>query len=612
MDKDLLLRILSFAKPYHRYWPRYLAFVIPGMIFGILNFALIIPVLQVVFEQKELIEIPVLPSFSLSFSYFNGVFYHYLYTVNAEWGTSGTLLFICIAVLIASLLANLFKYWAQRTLVSMRMRVNLTMRNAIFDKITRLHVGYFNSQRKGDLMSSLSNDVGEVQNSIVSSFQTILRDPILIIGNMFALFYMSYQLTLFSMIAVPISAFLIGRLSRKLRHDAGEAQKYQGDIMSIIEETITGIRIVKAFNAQAYVRDKFRSANENHRITSKRIANRQELASPMSEFFGVAVVLGLLYFGGMLVMTGRMDMSTSEFIVYIGFYYSILVPVKELTRSYTNIQRGMASAVRVFNILDQPIELLKSEHSISIKDFKDKIEFRHVSFAYSGKSSEVLHDINLMIPKGKMYALVGHSGAGKTTIADLIPRFYDVQRGSILIDGVDIKDLQPRELIALMGIVSQESILFNDTIFNNIAFGLPDVTEDEVRKAAEIANAHEFIEKMDEGYYTNIGDRGNRLSGGQRQRIAIARAVLRNPPILILDEATSALDTESERLVQDALANLMKNRTSIVIAHRLSTIQHADQIVVLQEGNIIEQGTHDELIELKGTYSNLCRLQNFK
>lgn len=612
MDKDLLLRIISFAKPYHRYWPRYLAFVIPSMIFSIMNFALVIPVLQVVFDQKEITEIPGIPSFSLSFTYFKDVFYHYLYTVNAEWGTSGTLLFICVAVLISSLLANLFKYWAQRTLVSMRMQVNFTMRNTVFDKITHLHVGYFNGQRKGDLMSSLSNDVGEVQNSIVSSFQTILRDPILIIGNLVALFYMSYQLTIFSMIAVPISAFLIGRLSRKLRRDAGEAQKYQGDIMSIIEETITGVRIVKAFNAQDYVRDKFRSANEKHRVTSKRIANRQELASPMSEFFGVAVVLGLLYFGGMMVMTGRMAMSTSEFIVYIGFYYSVLTPVKELTRSYTTIQRGMASAVRVFAILDEPIELLKSEHPISITEFKDKIEFQHVSFAYSGKSSEVLHNINLTIPKGKMYALVGHSGAGKTTIADLIPRFYDVRQGCIRIDGVDLRELQPRELIGLMGIVSQESILFNDSIFNNIAFGLSNVTQDEVRGAAVIANAHEFIAKMPEGYQTNIGDRGNRLSGGQRQRMAIARAVLRNPPILILDEATSALDTESERLVQDALANLMKNRTSIVIAHRLSTIQHADQIVVLQEGTIIEQGTHDELISLKGTYNNLCRLQNFK
>jgi subfamily B ATP-binding cassette protein MsbA len=611
MDKKLFLRIISFAKPYSRWWPRYLACIIPGTVFGVLNFALIIPVLEVVFEQNSPAEIPVAPDFSMSVTYFKNIFNYWLYSINSAWGISGTLLFICISVLLASFLSNLFKYAAQRTLVSMRASVNMSMRNTIFNKILHLHTGYFNSQRKGDLMSSLSNDVGEVQNSVVTSFQTIFRDPIMIVGNMIALFYMSYQLTIFSMIVAPLSAFFIGRLSRKLKRDAGTAQKYQADIMSIIEETITGIRIVKAFNAQRYVRGKFETMNEKHRIATKKVYNRQEMASPMSEFFGVCVVLGILYFGGRMVMGGHMDMSASEFIVYLAFYYNILVPVKELTRSYANIQRGMASAQRVFDIIDHPVEILKSDNPVSITRFENEIGFENVSFRYSERGAEVLHNINLQIPKGKMYALVGHSGAGKSTIVDLIPRFYDVTVGAIKLDGIDIKDYQPREFIGLMGIVSQESILFNDTVFNNIAFGWTEATEENVRQAAEIANAHEFIVKMENGYHTNIGDRGNKLSGGQRQRLAIARAVLRNPPILILDEATSALDTESERIVQDALSKLMNNRTSIVIAHRLSTIQNADRIIVLQEGRIAEEGTHDELLALNGIYHNLCKLQKF-
>ena len=611
MDKKLFLRIISFAKPYRRWWPRYLAFIIPGTVFGVLNFALIIPVLEVVFEQNSPATIPAAPDFSMSLTYFKEIFNYWLYSINSKWGVSGTLLFICLSVLLASFLSNLFKYAAQRTLVSMRASVNMNMRNTIFNKILHLHTGYFNSQRKGDLMSSLSNDVGEVQNSVVTSFQTIFREPIMIAGNMVALFYMSYQLTIFSIIVAPLSAFFIGRLSRKLKRDAGTAQKYQADIMSIIEETITGIRIVKAFNAQRYVRGKFETMNEQHRNASKKVYNRQEMASPMSEFFGVCVVLGILYFGGRMVMGGYMNMSASEFIVYLAFYYNILVPVKELTRSYANIQRGMASAKRVFDILDHPADILKSDNPVSIAGFEKDIEFENVSFHYSERGGEVLHNISLQIPKGKMYALVGHSGAGKSTIADLIPRFYDVTGGAIKLDGVNIKDYQPREFIGLMGIVSQESILFNDTVFNNIAFGWADATEENVRQAAEIANAHEFIVKMENAYHTNIGDRGNKLSGGQRQRLAIARAVLRNPPILILDEATSALDTESERLVQDALSKLMNKRTSIVIAHRLSTIQNADRIIVLQEGRIAEEGTHDELLALNGIYHNLCKLQKF-
>ena len=611
MDKNLFFRVLEFAKPYGRFWPRYLAFIIPGMFFGILNFALIIPVLEFVFEQKEFAYSSP-PEFSLSVNYFKEIFYYFLYKTNLWAGKNGTLLCICLSIVVASFFSNFFKYLAQRTLVSMRVHVLKNMRTTMFKKITRFQIAFFNDKRKGDLMSVLSNDIGEVQNSIVGSFQVVFKDPVLIVGNMAVLFYMSYQLTVFSLIVAPLSAFFIGKLARKLKHDAGIAQKHQADIMSVIDETLSGMRIIKAFNAQSYVFEKFETSNENFRKSSRKVANRFEIAQPVSEFLGVSIVLGIVYFGGRLVLGGALDMTTSQFVAYLGFYYQILIPVKELTKSFASIQKGMASAQRIFDVLDHPVDIMKKENALHVDSFEKAIEFRNVSFRYSEKNSEVLYNINLCIPKGKMYALVGHSGAGKSTIADLIPRFYDVTGGELKLDGTNIKNLQPKELIGLMGIVSQESILFNDTVFNNIAFGWKHATEENVRQAAEIANAHEFIVKLENAYQTNIGDRGNRLSGGQRQRLAIARAVLRNPPILILDEATSALDTESERLVQDALANLMKNRTSIVIAHRLSTIRDADCIVVLQDGKIIEQGTHEELMEKKCAYYNLCNLQSFK
>jgi subfamily B ATP-binding cassette protein MsbA len=610
MDKNLFFRIISFAKPYRRFLPSYMAFIIPGMIFSVLNFVLILPVLEFIFERKPLVYVEDIEFSLTNIKHFKDLFYNFLYRIDESWGANGTLVIVCLAVMIASLFANLFKYLAQRTIVSMRVHVLKNMRKAIFNKITGLHIAYFNEKQKGDLMSTLSNDIGEVQNSVVSSFQVVFKEPVMIIGNIVVLFYISYQLTIFSLVAAPLSAFFIGRLARKLKHDAGIAQGHQADIMSVIEETISGMRIIKAFNAQKYVRNKFENANENYRKSSKKVANRQEMASPMSEFLGVTIVLGIVYFGGRLVLAGNLDMSAAEFMVYLGLYYNILVPVKELTRSFTSVQKGMASAKRIFDVLDYPVDIFKSENPVSIGEFKEQIAFENVSFRYSEKNSEVLHRVNLTIPKGKTYALVGRSGAGKSTMADLIPRFYDVTGGELKIDNINIKDYQPKELISLMGIVSQESILFNDTVFNNIAFGWEEATEENVHKAAEIANAHEFIVKLKDGYHTMIGDRGNRLSGGQRQRLAIARAVLRNPPILIMDEATSALDSESERLVQDALYKLMKNRTSVVIAHRLSTIRNADCIVVIQNGIIIEQGTHEELMEKKNAYFNLCNLQN--
>lgn len=605
-------RLLAFAKPYNIYWPKYLFYTVLGLLFGIINFILIIPLLNVIFDQNNLQAVQAVPDFHLSVGYFKDAFYYYLTQYKLAHGSMGALVFVCIIIIIASLFANLFKYLAQRVLVAMRTNVMRNIRQALFEKVIRLHVGYFQKQRKGDLMSSLSNDVSEVQGSVVSSFQVVFKDPIYIVGNLAVLFYMSYQLTVFTLIALPVSGFLIGRLSRKLRHKATEAQALQGNIMSMIEESISGIRIIKAFNAQNYITDKFSRLNMSHRRASKTVANRQELATPLSEFLGIAIAVIMLMGGGVMILSGESSLTVPEFVTYLAFYYQILVPAKEITKAYANIQKGLASGQRIFSILDTPVALEKRPNAKPLNEFRNEIRFKDVCFRYEN-GTQVIKQANLTIPKGKMYAIVGHSGAGKSTLADLLPRFYDIESGRIEIDGIDIRDYQPKDLFNVMGIVTQEAILFNDSVFNNIAFGLKDVTLEQVRDAARIANADEFISKMDEGYSTNIGDRGSRLSGGQRQRIAIARAVLKNPPILILDEATSALDTESEKLVQDALFKLMRNRTSIVIAHRLSTIKDADKIVVMHEGKIVEMGSHDELISnTDGVYHKLCSLQKFK
>ncbi|MFA7135682.1 MAG: ABC transporter ATP-binding protein, partial [Bacteroidales bacterium] len=408
---------------------------------------------------------------------------------------------------------------------------------------------------------------------------------------------------------LPISAIIIGRISRKLKKGAVEAQSMMGRIVSHFEEAISGSRIIKAFNAQKYVRDNFQESNEAHRRVSKKMFNKQELASPMSEFLGITVAASIIFYAGYLQVKGELGMEWSQFVVYIGFYWRVLEPSKAMSKAFANLQRGLASGERLFAILDVEPAIKKSITAVPIREFKEQIEFRNVNFHYTGEP--VLKEINLVIPKGKTVALVGPSGAGKSTMVDLIPRFYDVVSGSLLLDGKDVRDYEPKDLIGLMGIVTQEAILFNDTVYNNITFGMEGVTEKDVVEAAKIANAHEFIDALPKGYQTNIGDRGANLSGGQRQRLAIARAVLKNPPILILDEATSALDTESEKLVQEALTNLMKSRTSIVIAHRLSTIQHANEIVVLKEGEIVERGTHHELLQYNGLYSHLCQLQTF-
>lgn len=602
-------RILSYARPYSRFWPGYLIFSILSVIFGVVNYALIKPLLEVLFDPDAVEKYTALPEFSLSVDYFYGVFQYYLTRIMEASGVLRSLLFVCLVLIITSLLSNLTRFLSQKILVNMKTYVMKNIRTDLFHKITRLNVDYFQEQRKGDILSSVSNDVNEVQNSVASSFHIIFREPLLVIGFLIGLFYMSPKLTLLTLLTLPISAFVIGSVTRKLKRGATRTQALMGRIISHFEEAISGARIIKAFNAQKYVRDSFERTNEEHKAVSRAMYTRQEVASPLSEFLGISVAAAVLFYGGVLQMRGELGMGLSDFIVYIAFYWRVLEPSKAIAAAYSNIQKGLVSGNRIFAILDAVPSIRKAEHPVHVSDFNSAIEYRNVSFKYS--ADYVLKNINLTIPKGKMVAIVGPSGAGKSTLADLLPRFYDVTEGGIFIDGVDIRQYYPKELISLMGVVTQEAILFNDTVRNNITFGMENVSDEDVKRAARIANADEFIMQMEHGYDTNIGDRGGKLSGGQRQRIAIARAVLKNPPILILDEATSALDTESERLVQDALTNLMKNRTSIVIAHRLSTIQHADEIVVMKEGRIVERGTHAELLKAGGLYSHLCDMQAF-
>ena len=603
-------RLLAYAKPYRRFWPGYLALSILSVIFGVVNYALIDPLLTVLF-QPETIEVEVVkPAFSLDPAYFEEMFSYWLTKVMAASGMLKGLMFVCAFFVVASMLSNITRYLSQRILVNMRTYIMQNIRKDLFRKISSLHVGYFHNRKKGDILSSISNDVTEVQNGVADSFHVIFREPLLVLGFLGALFYMSPKLTMVTLLTLPFSALVIGKISRSLKRKAADTQSLMGRIVSHFEEAISGVRIIKAFNAQKYVTESFEDTNLKHKTSSRNMFNKQEMASPLSEFLGISVAAAVLFYGGWLQLNGQLGMDMPAFVVYIGFYWRVLEPAKAMSKAYASIQRGMVSGRRLFAILDAENPIKEYANAVPLKGFEDRIEFRNVNFAYA--QEPVLKDINLEIPKGKMVAIVGPSGGGKSTMADLLPRFYDIADGQILLDGKNIKDYTLESLISVMGIVTQEAILFNDTVYNNIVFGMEGVTPDDVERAARIANAHDFIMQMEQGYQTNIGDRGAKLSGGQRQRLSIARAVLKNPPILILDEATSALDTESERLVQDALTNLMKNRTSIVIAHRLSTIRNADEIVVLKEGEIIERGTHDTLIGAGGLYSNLCKLQNYQ
>lgn len=607
---DLFRRILGYARPYGRYWPPYLLLSILSLIFGIANYALLGPMLSVLFEQDAVTAAAAsAPQASLSISYVRDLFSWEMARVGQAYGTVGKLVFVSLMLVAACLLANLCRYLSQRILVNVKTEVMQRLRSELFSKIASLDVGYFKDRRKGDLLSSLSNDVSEIQNSVAGSFHIIFREPVLVIGFLVMLFYMSARLTIVSLIALPITAFVVTRITRYLRSGSVETQSLLGDILSQFEEAVSGSRIIKAFNARGYVTDRFERTNRRHRDVSRRVFYRQELASPTSEFLGISVGAVVLFYGGWLNLHGRLGMSWEAFVVYIMFYWKVLEPAKAISKSFADIRRGLVSGQRVFSILDAEPAVQDAPDALPLEGFRQAIRFSGVSFSYPG--TPVLRDIDLEIPKGSMVALVGPSGAGKSTMADLLPRFQDVSGGCITIDGVDIKRVRLEDLTALIGIVPQDPILFNDTVYANIAFGRPASTAEEVAEAARVAHADEFIDKMPQGYRTVIGDRGVKLSGGQRQRIAIARAVLKNPPILILDEATSSLDTENERLVQDALSHLMGGRTTLVIAHRLSTIRHADLIAVIHNGRIVERGTHESLTALGGIYSRLCELQEF-
>ena len=541
-------------------------------------------------------------------------FYYYLteMIVDPLRGKIYALVFICVLVVIMFFFKNLCRYLALYFLAPVRNKVVRDIRNEIYSKVLVLPLSYYSEERKGDIMSRMSNDVHEIEWSVMKSLEVVFRDPISVISFLITLVIMSPQLTLFVFILLPITGLLIGSIGKSLRRTSAQSKDILGRLISIIEETLSGLRIIKAFNAENFITERFHETNQDYTKTMIKMYRKIDLSSPMSEFLGTCVMVVVMYFGGKLVLDSEPTLSASVFITYIAIFSQVIPPARAFTDAYYNIQKGIASAERINKILDAELSITEIENPLSIKVFQKSIEYKNVSFAYSkGDSGYALRDVTLSIEKGKTIALVGQSGAGKSTLVDILPRFYDATQGEILIDGIPNTSYKISDLRGLMGNVTQESILFNDTIFNNIAFGLVHAKMEDVISAAKIANAHDFIIQMENGYESNIGDRGSKLSGGQKQRISIARAVLKNPPILILDEATSALDTESERLVQDALNKLMKNRTSLIIAHRLSTIMHADEIIVLHKGEIIERGNHSELIVKGGAYKKLCDMQAF-
>ncbi|MBF9236470.1 ATP-binding cassette domain-containing protein [Hymenobacter sp. BT683] len=603
-------RILQYARPFASVLPLYLVYTLLTIFFSIGNFTLIIPLLDVLFDTTKATtaDAPtVLPDFALSISYITGAFKFYFGQIIAEHGRIGALTFVCSVVVASVFFSNLFRYLSLRLIAKVRARVIRGLRLDLYQRILQLPLSFFSGERKGDLMSRFTSDVQEVETSVVNTLTGVIRDPLFIVFYFVVLFTMSAKLTLFSLILLPISGIIIATVSKRLRRQAKQSQQTLGTMLSVIDETLGGVRVIKAFNAQKYILGKFMDQNDQYARTSRNIDNTRDLASPFSEFAGVSVVAGLLFFGGSLVLGGQSDLTAAKFIGYIVLFSQVLTPAKALSSSFGNIQRGLVAGERVLSIIDIEPAIRDRPNAAVLPPFEHEIEFQNLQFSYG--DTPVLHDINLKIRKGSTVALVGSSGGGKSTLADLLPRFYDPSAGQILIDGHDLRGCTLHSVRDQMGIVTQESILFNDSIFNNIRFNTQ-ATEAEVVEAAKIANAHDFILASPEGYQTVIGDRGSRLSGGQRQRLSIARAILRNPPILILDEATSALDTESEKLVQEALQRLMQNRTSLVIAHRLSTVQHADEIVVLQHGRIVERGTHNDLVQRPGgVYQRLSSMQ---
>ena len=614
--KEFLQILRRFVPPYKKYLGLSILFNILSAVLNIFSFAALIPILQILFQVDGGIRVN-------EYMHWNGDWgsikevatnnlYYYIQEFIVVHSASTALLVIGLFLAFMTFLKTGAYFLSSATIIPIRTGIVRDIRNQIYQKINSLSLGFFSEERKGDIIARMSGDVQEVENSIMSSLDMLFKNPILILFYFITLICISWQLTLFTILFVPPFGWFMGVVGKKLKAHSIEAQALWSDTMSMVEETLGGLRIIKAFCAEEKMNKRFNQVNSSYRDNIMRVNIRQQMAHPMSEFLGTILIVVVLWFGGILVLDyGRIDGPT--IIFYLVMLYSIINPLKEFSKASYNIPKGLASMERIDKILQAEVEIKDKENPEHISSFEHQIEFRHVSFAYTDRKSAelvyVLKDINLVIPKGKTVALVGQSGSGKSTMVDLIPRYYDVQEGEVLIDGINVKDLAVHDLRMLIGNVNQEAILFNASFKDNIRFGKTDATDEEIANAAKIANAYEFITKSEKGFDTNIGDRGGRLSGGQRQRVSIARAILKNPPILILDEATSALDTESERLVQDALEKLMKTRTTVAVAHRLSTIKHADEICVLHEGRIVERGTHDELIGKDGYYKKLHDMQ---
>jgi len=607
-------KILKYAIGYKKYALINIICNIVSILFELLSIMLFIPFLDLLFNQSDK-AVTIEPAFGFTKEYATNYFNYTMHQFIVENDKVAALLFVCVLVGILFFLKNVFRYLALYFISVLRTGVVKDLRKKIHDKTLNLPLSYYTEQRKGDVMSRMTSDVQEVEWSILNSLELMFREPMAVILYVAMLIVMSPELTLFAMILLPVSGLIIGQLGKSLKRSSTKVQSMMGSILTSIEETLGGLRIIKAFNAEEHVGEKFDQINKSHTDLTLKMARKRDAAAPLSEFLGTTVMVGLAYYGGSLVLENNNLIETenvfsgSEFFAYIILFARLLTPVKAFSTAYAIVLKGAASADRIEEVLQAENKITDVANPKKVNEFSTAISYKDVQFSY--EKTLVLDDINITIEKGKTIALVGESGGGKSTLADLLPRFYDLEKGEILIDGINIKEISLHNLRGLMGIVTQESILFNDSIINNIALGTENVSKEQIIEAAKIANAHDFIMEMENGYETNIGDRGSKLSGGQRQRLSIARAVLKNPPILILDEATSALDTESEKLVQDALFKLMKNRTSIVIAHRLSTIQHADEILVLQKGKVVERGNHSELLKQAGVYKKLSDLQTF-
>jgi ATP-binding cassette, subfamily B, bacterial MsbA len=611
--KDFIRLLFRLVPPYKKSVLFNIINNLLSTFFSLFSFAMIIPILQILFKMEKN-TYTVMQSFDgATIGDWGGIiknnFYYFITKTIETSGGGTTLLLLGATLVIMTIFKTGFMYLAAFNMITIRTGVLRDLRNTIFNKITKLPLSFFSEEKKGDILARMSGDVNEVENSVMSSLDLVFKNAIMIIVYFGTMLVLSWQLTAFVIVLLPFAFLLMGKVSKKLKRPSREGQEQWGELLSQIEETLSGLRIIMAFNAQGKIKSRFGKQNETLRRTTNKVARRQQLAHPMSEFLGTAIIAVVVWFGGTLILNNQSTIEAATFIYYLIIFYSIINPAKAFSQAWYSIQKGLASMVRIDKILLAEETITEPKEPKHIVDFTKEINYDHVCFRY--QSEPVLKKINLIIPKGKTIALVGQSGSGKSTLVDLLPRFYDVESGSIKIDGIDIREIPVNELRNMMGNVNQEAILFNDSFYNNIAFGVKETTLEHVIEAAKIANAHDFIIATEDGYNTNIGDRGGKLSGGQRQRISIARAILKNPPILILDEATSALDTESEKLVQEALENLMKNRTTIVVAHRLSTIHNADLICVMNEGRIVERGTHKELLEKNGAFKRLYDMQTF-